>query len=116
MTQNEFNKAIHKHNLYLIDNPGGEKADFSYQDLVGLDMTSLDMTGINFTGANLSNSDLSNSILRFCNFTKCVFFGTDLSGAYLYKTNFDKAVFKKCKFPDNFPDEEVILTYKFKNC
>lgn len=115
MTQNEFNKIIHKHNLFLVDNPDGEKANFQYEDLRNLDMSNLDMTGINFEGANLSLSNIENSILRFCNFKHCIFHETNLTGAYLYKTIFDDAVFKKCKFPDSFPDEEAVFRYRCRN-
>jgi uncharacterized protein YjbI with pentapeptide repeats len=77
MNQKELDVILEKHDKWLINEEGGEKANLSYANLCGLDLSYLDLTGADLSNVNLSRANLSSTILRDVN----------LNGSMLYWTN-----------------------------
>ena len=57
ITQEQLEEILHKHESWLEDKEGGEKADLSYVDLTGADLT----------GASLEGADLRYDNLGYAN-------------------------------------------------
>jgi len=70
MNQNELNKILKEHKLWIAS-VGGAKADFSNADLTGANLRNVDLTGANLRGANLEGVNLKGATLK----------GVDLRGA-----------------------------------
>lgn len=78
MTQEELNIVLKKHEKWLHDEPGGERAFLLDEDLHGKDLSDANLRDANLRyadlrGANLSHADLSGASLH----------GADLRGASL---------------------------------
>ena len=78
MTQEELNIVLKKHEKWLHDEPGGERAFLPDEDLHGKDLSDANLRDANLRyadlrGANLSHADLSGASLH----------GADLRGASL---------------------------------
>ena len=58
ITQEQLEEILHKHELWLEDKEGGEKADLSYVDLAGADLTGANLRCANLIGANLGDANL----------------------------------------------------------
>ena len=70
-TQEELNTILEKHEEWLRDETGGERANLSGADLYGADLSGANLSGANLSRANLSWANLSGADL----------YGADLSGA-----------------------------------
>ena len=73
MTQEELDKILDLHKLWLINHTKGKRADLSGADLRKADFSDADLGGANFTNANLSGANLSGAYLN----------GVDLNGVDL---------------------------------
>lgn len=73
ITQEELKEIIEKHKKWMFCADGGERADLSYMDLVGVDLRSENLGGMILKGADLRGADLTDAILV----------ETDLKGANL---------------------------------
>lgn len=94
--QRELNIKIEKHELWLEGKEGGEKADFSNENISLLDLSGSNLSGANFKGACLWVADLTNAKLTRANFSGAEMQDTeicyaDLSGADLFNANFNNA-------------------------
>ena len=78
MTQEELNLVIEKHKKWLDDEPGGERAFLSDEDLHGKDLCNA-----NLCDANLRNTDLRGANLSYANLRGASLHGADLRGANL---------------------------------
>jgi uncharacterized protein YjbI with pentapeptide repeats len=107
LTQQELNRVIDDHHLWLECQPGGKKATFHRLDLSGLDFQNKDLrhaifrgsdlSGTNFCGANLHNADLSrtnlngadfsNTNIRYADLRYSKLIGVNLSDANMYGSN-----------------------------
>ena len=78
-TPQELGSILHKHQLWLDNKDGGERADLSNSTLSGADLTGAiltgailtgaDLTGAILTGADLTRANLSWAKLRYANLT-----------------------------------------------
>ena len=80
MNQEELNKVIKDHGLWLLGESGSKKADLSNANLTGADLTGADLED-----ANLTNADLTNANLRCADLT-----GTILETSANEETTCDK--------------------------
>lgn len=97
ITQEEVDKIIEKHGLWLKGESGGEKADFSNMDLQGmyleyanLDSADLSESNLNFvylSNANLRRANLHNAELYLTELSYTDLTGANLSGVNLYGAN-----------------------------
>lgn len=79
MNKQQLVEVLNKHNLWLANLPGGERADLSGASLVGAILYGTDLRHANLRGANLQGADL-----RFSNMYGADMNDTDLSGAKLF--------------------------------
>ena len=73
ITKKELVSILNKHEMWLRNDPKGERADLREVDLRGAYLTVADLKGADLTGAILRGADLRGADLR----------GADLRGAYL---------------------------------
>ena len=91
MTQKELDKIIYKHQLWLIDEKGGERANLCYKDISNLNMSHCDLSGAKMRGAtllhcdmeycDLRDCDMRGSLIIYCNMICCDIRGADMEGA-----------------------------------
>ena len=75
MKQEELQTILHKHDLWLNDKDGGERANLAWANLTGDDLTGANLKGANLAWANLTGADLTGANLTGANLT-----GADLTG------------------------------------
>ena len=86
MEQNELQEILEKHQKWLKDEEGGERADLSSADLSSADLSGANLRYADLSGANLSGADLSSADLSSADLS-----GANLSGANLRYANLDEA-------------------------
>ena len=59
MTQTELEEKIELHKKWLNNEPGGERANLSGEDLPGADLNSVNLRGADLSGVNLSGANLT---------------------------------------------------------
>ena len=123
MNQEELNKILRKHRLWLNNEIGGEKAVLDHTDLRGLNLygatldeaslvntllRAADLTRASLIIANLSGCDLKNAEMKKTDICGANLKGANLSSANLYKAAYDKYTI----FPDDFDVEGDHRMYK----
>lgn len=108
LTDDEIEIMKARHILWLHDESGGQKADFSNMDLTDCDLTNAALSGAVFKGATLNAASLNNGDFTFCDFTNAnlynvdgvdaAFEESDFSGAKLIASHFLNAGFMHCNF------------------
>ena len=78
ITQEELKEILRKHELWVVNDPNGEKADLSYADLRDADVRC----------SNLFRTKLFEADLENANFFGSVLIETDLNLANVKNTNF----------------------------
>ena len=91
LTQEQINKIVRLHRMWLCHKPGGVRADFSGADISGADFSGANLSSADFSGADLSDADFSDANLRYANFRSADLSGADLSGADFSGANFSGA-------------------------
>lgn len=106
ITKKELEKILEKHQLWLNDDPEGERADLRDTYLHGKDLSWCDLRGANLSGANLhrvklmysqldsadlTNANLSEAILYCSNLTRADLTNANLNFADLRMTNLKNA-------------------------
>ena len=86
MTNDELKKIIEKHEKWLKDQDGGERAVLRGADLRGADLCGAYLSGADLRGAVLCGADLRGAVLRGAYFSGADLCGTDLRGAVLCGT------------------------------
>jgi uncharacterized protein YjbI with pentapeptide repeats len=113
-----LSRALHRHETWLeSDGKQGERADFSAQNLAGLDLAGRGLAMISFAKANLKGIDLSGAVLAACDFSDANLRGAELSrsdlrgalftGAHLDAARFEGArigVLPETGMKTTFPD------------
>ena len=77
ISKHELNSILNKHEMWLLNDPKGERADLMRADLYGANLVLADLRWANLREANLYKADLS---------------GADLRGADLIEANLSRAV------------------------
>lgn len=96
LTQQEVNKIVAKHQKWLRDEEGGERADFSNTDLSYIDFSYRNLSRSIFYHANLYKTnfykaDLSRSNLCGADFSKAYLSRSNLAGSIISYANFSYA-------------------------
>lgn len=107
-----------KHALWIYDEKGGERADFSNCLIENVDLSNCNLCGADFSGANFINcklddasmcdADFKNAKFKRCslrhftaegaNFKGTDFYNCDLNGAYFTGSNFTESKIADCNF------------------
>ena len=88
ITKGQLEEIINKHQIWLNDKEGGEKANLANAILGDISFRGLDLSGADFWGAYLGGADFTNANLqsadlRRANMREVTFMGSDLRGATL---------------------------------
>ena len=84
MEENQLKNILKRHQKWIIDEPGGERAD-----LQGADLRGADLREANLREANLWEADLQGADLRGANLWEADLREADLRGAYLREADLD---------------------------
>ena len=101
ITQKELNEIIKKHQMWLNDENGGERARFNDMNLNGLDLSNSNLEAAYFCGTDLVHSNLEN-----CNLKSCQMCYADLSYANLKNANIQYADLSSC----------ILINTNLENC
>ena len=96
LTQEQANEVVRLHGMWLREEEGGVRADFSECDLHGInlqdaDLQDADLRGANLERANLQDADLRGADLQDAYLRGANLVGADLRGAYLRGANLERA-------------------------
>ena len=96
ITEQELKEILEKHEKWLRDEEGGERADLSNVDLSYVNLEGVDLSNANLSNANLSNVDLSYAKLEGANLSNANLSNVDLpyanlSNVGLYNANLSNA-------------------------
>ena len=93
ISKHKLNSILNKHEMWLLNDPRGERADLRWADLRGENLYKADLRGANLmgadlmgadlTGANLYKADLMETNLYKADLREANLRGADLSGADL---------------------------------
>ena len=86
ITKRELKEILRKHQLWLNEEPDGERANLTEADLTEADLSYANLSGADLFGANLSYANLIIANLSEANLS-----GADLSGAYLFRADLSGA-------------------------
>ena len=92
ISEYELNSILNKHEMWLLNDPKGERADLSGTDLRGAELIGVDLSGATLYKADLIGVDLSGATLykadlRGADLSEAELSGADLYGADLYGAN-----------------------------
>lgn len=143
ITQDELIEILKKHEKWVRDEPGGERADLSNTDLKGIDLTGAFlpsallnganfenalMSKVNFMHADLVNANFTNAImpeaklrsanLSGANLTNVDFTCADLAFSIMYSTKLKNTILSQVSFyhaiiEDLSPESENVINYYF---
>lgn len=77
----EIDRIVELHTLWLASAPGGIKADFSGRYMFGIDLPGKDLRHAVFTRVSMQRADLSGCDLRGADFSDADLLKANLSGA-----------------------------------
>ena len=78
LNQEELNEILEKHEMWLKNEKGGERAD-----LINVDLRSIDLSNVNLSGADLKNANLGGADLSNVNLSNADLWNVNLSYAEL---------------------------------
>ena len=110
ITQQELEKFLRKHKLWLEDDPKGECANLRGADLRGADLRGANLRGADLYGADLSNADLRGADLYGANLYSANLYSADLRGANLYSADLRGA--KNVQYPIACPEKGSFTAFK----
>jgi hypothetical protein len=133
-TTNKLDKILKNHELWLLGDPKGVRADLSGANLVHASLSGADLSRANLSGANLSGASLYGASLYGANLTKTILDGKKITsfqfGRHLaIYTGLDEIVigchrhdlrhwltnFEKIGRANNYTDEQIEAYGKFIN-
>lgn len=89
LSQEELDRIVQLHQLYLIGKNGGARAQIKFKNLSGLSLVGKDMSHADFTGSCFIGANLSNG-----NFASATFFACDMRRANLENASFVRSDFR----------------------
>ncbi len=108
LTQEEINKRLKLHKMWLNGEDGGVRADLKGENLRGADLRSADLRRTNLEGADLRGADLRGADLRSADLRRTNLEGADLRCADLRRTNLEGADLKYASLKDaNLSDTDL---------
>ena len=84
ISESEFKEILKKHEMWLNDEDGGERADLSSADLSSANLSSANLFSANLSSANLSSADLFSADLFSADLFSANLFSANLFSATLY--------------------------------
>lgn len=97
---------------WLNNEYGGERVDFSYDDLRGADFSGADLRNVDFRKAILIGADFSGADLRSANLSGAILRSADFRGANLRGANIDFASWPMwCGSIGVIEDEKISLQH-----
>ena len=63
ISKHKLNSILNKHEMWLLNDPRGKRADLRWADLRGANLYKADLSGADLSGANLYKADLSGAKL-----------------------------------------------------
>ena len=91
ISKHKLNFILNKHEMWLLNDPRGERADLSESDLRGANLSGADLRGADLRGANLSGADLRGANLYKANLVLADLRCANLREANLYKADLSGA-------------------------
>lgn len=111
ITQEELDKIIEKHELWLKGEDGGEKADLSNKNLSFMDLNEVNLSGADLCGANFCNADVCDANLYGANLSNTNLFSACFLGSNLCRANLAGAdLHKACLGGVNLTDADICQT------
>ena len=95
ISKHKLNSILNKHEMWLLNDPRGEKADLRWADLREADLRWADLRGANLYKANLSGADLMGANLYKADLREANLYKADLMGAYLVEADLREAFLYK---------------------
>lgn len=86
MDQRECDLAVRRHELFVLGRAGGQRANFAYRNLTGLNLACKNLSEADFTGAIMVECDLSGTNLQ-----RALLFCANLTKAKLVRANLTRA-------------------------
>jgi len=83
MTNKKIKEILYQHKLWLTDHSKGKRANFSWENLRGVNLCRANLRSAELRWTNLSNADLSGADLRWVDLGGAKIIGADLSGVDL---------------------------------
>lgn len=98
LTQQELNKMIENHQLWIIESKSrGKQLCLEDATLINLDIVNKNLTDVVLVGSILQKCFLTNTDFYYSNLASINFFEVRLNGVILTKSNLDYSIFKKCE-------------------
>jgi uncharacterized protein YjbI with pentapeptide repeats len=86
LDQRECDLMVRRHELYVLSRAGGQRANFAYRNLTGLNLACKNLHEADFTGAIMVECDLSGT-----NLTRALLFCSNLTKAKMVRVNLTRA-------------------------
>ena len=102
ITQEDLEIIHAKNTLWVHEQPGGEQADFSGQDLSGRVFERMTFIGVKFRGADMNCGTLGNGIFNDCDFSEAMLRDVSAQGVEMDSVLFDGATLENCSFQSAF--------------
>ena len=91
LTQSEIYEKLRQHEMWLNNEKGGGRADFTNANLSGANLSGANLSGANLSRADLSDANLSGANLRYANLRRANLSDANLSDADLRCADLDYA-------------------------
>lgn len=91
LNQIELLERLAAHRRFMSGDLTGARADFTGEDLAGLDLSNKHLGGVIFNGAYLAGADLSSCLAPDSAFVGATLTGANLTGGQFFHSTFDNA-------------------------
>ena len=98
ITQEELNEIIKLHMWYVLNVPGGSKANFEHTDLSGLTIESVHLDTVSFNFANLEETRFIQTSLKLADFNQVSACNTSFLECGMQHASFVRAKLKSAQF------------------
>lgn len=115
LTEEKFKIACAKHLLWTYG-AGGEQADFSNCEFLGMDFSGLDLNSAVFTGSSFQCCTLHDASLCFAEFKNCSFSGCNCRNWTAEEADFRGTVFDHCDLSGAVMTHSDLSGSAFQDC
>lgn len=109
LNQIELLERLAAHRRFMGGDPTGVRADFTGEDLAGLDLSNKHLGGAVFNGAYLAGANLSSVMAPDTSWVGATLTGADLTGGQFFHSNFDNATLVDAKLYEGAFDEASFI-------
>ena len=100
LNQEELNEILEKHEMWLKNEKGGERADLINVDLRSIDLSNVNLSGADLRNANLGGADLSNVNLSNADLWNVNLSYAELRGSDLWNINLSESDLNNANLSD----------------